>query len=528
MSDDKILRQTNAATLVMGDTGTGKTTLLATLALWVYKKFGKRTRLYAYDLGGFGDMMLALVKHKIVEVWRVTTRDPDGNLGLPLETCQLAALGYWPDQLIDMEKGDSLPGCTLVAPFSTAYEMYCTCGKLARPAVDNQQVLQQTVKCPGCGKQLNRASSKEVRKVRVMAPGFERIGAQLHDSLTGMSEWCLTDMGQRHARNLLGGEGSNILPQMSGDLKFGVANRAAVGFVQERVRGWFTNANSVPGMVVPAHFTARVDRATDDRTKLLINGPKIAGSAKTAEVPAWVGNCLGAVIYPGDKGDERRLYLTAFEMPGDNIPYLCKIRSVPHVMPDFLRDEPEEPLFTKFNLGHFWELMEGGFSKAEEWVLKQLEGVTIPEPAAQVKIEEVIRDAAAAVGNGGAGGGAADAGGQGAAGASGASGEGAQPAAAALAAGSAPTAGGGVAVAPVGAAATTAPAPAAAAGPPPIRANRLAPPPVGRRRGASAPVPQKTTAPAGAEAASGAQEAPGAVEPLPPTSAPVGVPDLTK
>src|SRR3970040_884373 len=86
----------NSALGLVGDTGTGKTTLLVTLAEYVYQKYGKVTRYYSIDPGGFGDLMYSLIVKGIVEVWRMRTRDVDGQLAMPTGTCALASRGYWP------------------------------------------------------------------------------------------------------------------------------------------------------------------------------------------------------------------------------------------------------------------------------------------------------------------------------------------------------------------------------------------------------------------------------------------------
>ncbi len=310
---DRLLHGAAAATLIYGDTGSGKTTLLATYARWIWKRFRVPTRLYAFDPGGYSDDVLALIKLGIIEVWRVYTRDPQAERGLPSETLQRACQGWWPAE-IDPATG----ACPLAA-------------KLVPPA-----------------------------------PG-ERFAA-CFDGLSGMCDWSMVDMGQRQAKGTLGGEGSNMKTVDSGELHMGMGNRASVGFTQAKVRDWVLSSISIPGLVAPPVFTALEKKVNDSETKLPLYGPQIAGQAKTADVPAWFGATLGACLAKDPKtgGPQWRLYLRDYNWPKeDPTPHKAKIRSsaaLPAVelarLPDYLADEAGEEPLTRFNLGHLFEVLE--------------------------------------------------------------------------------------------------------------------------------------------------------------------------
>lgn len=308
----RLLHGAAAATLIYGDTGAGKTTLLATFAKWVWKKFHAPTRLVAADPGGYSDDVLALVRLGIIEVWRIYTRDPEGQKGLPSETLVRACQGWWPIE-IDPATGQ----CPLGVPIS--------------------------------------------------APSPDQRFAIAFDGLSGMQEWSMTDMGHRAAQGTLGGEGSNMKTVQSGDLKLGVGNRASVGFTQGKARDWVLSSLSIPNLVCPPVFTALELKVLDSDTKLPLYGPKIAGQAKTTDVPAWFGATLGVCIARDEKGRPQwRLYLRDYYYPdGDRTPHKAKIRASAALpteelakLPDYLADAADDPPLTRFNLGYLFDTLE--------------------------------------------------------------------------------------------------------------------------------------------------------------------------
>jgi hypothetical protein len=309
---ERLIHGAAAATLVYGDTGSGKTTLIGTFAKWVWRKFHVVTRLYTYDPGGYSDDILALVKLGIIEVWRVYTRDPQGLRGLPSETIQRAAQGWWPAE-IDPATGESPLG------------------------------------------------------IRLEEPPADLRFAMAQDGLTSMCDWSMDDMGQRAAFGTLGGEGSNLKTIESGDLKMGVGNRASVGFVQNKVRNWVLNSLAVRNLVTAPLFTALELKVLDSDRGLPLYGPKIAGQAKTTDVPAWFGATLGSCLEKDEKGNpEWRLHLRDYTYPPtDPTPHKCKIRASAQLptaellrLPSFLSDPIGTEPLTKFNLGYFFDVLE--------------------------------------------------------------------------------------------------------------------------------------------------------------------------
>lgn len=361
----------NSATLVVGDTGTGKTSLLATLAEWVYMKYRKVTRLVAADPGGWGDMMSALIEAGVVEVWRVCSRDPDGRNGLPVGTVALASQGYWPT-VINQATGDSPVAVDLKAPAAVWWEMICPkCEQAAKRVQTKGQLTAGP--CKHCKTMVTPVNCKRVDQIIVRDPSFGKVGAVMFDGLTSLAEWCMTDINARAATGNLGGEKGNMNTVHSSGLSFGTSGRGGVGFVQNRGMDWINNSLNIQGLVVPPYFTARELRATDDDA-MPIYGPKLIGKAKTSDIPSWVGNCLGTTIAIGAEGRrEFRLYLQEYREPGSTIPHLCKVRSIPGVCPEYLADDEGEEAFTKFNLGHFQELVLAGRAKATARTNSRLE-----------------------------------------------------------------------------------------------------------------------------------------------------------
>jgi hypothetical protein len=306
--------------IIYGDTGSGKSTLLSTYAEWIWKTYGVRTRYYFFDPAGWAAEMQALIDVGIVEVWRVPTRDVIGQGGLVSETLVRACQGYWPAE-IDPKTGES------------------------------------------------------PHAVRLLPPAEDWRGGVLYDSLVGMCVWNMQEMGVRAAEGTLGGEGSNMKVVNSGEMKFGSGNRAAVGFVQNKVREWVMCANGIRGLVAPPFFTSLEAKGVDSDTKLMMYGPQIAGQARTAEVPSWFGPCLGTLAVEVGGKLQWRLYLRDYKWPAtDPAPHRATTRaaaSVAVTLPEYLADEPGDGSLTKFNLGVFMDILRQAEEKGAEDLRKK-------------------------------------------------------------------------------------------------------------------------------------------------------------
>lgn len=359
----------NAATLIVGDTGTGKTSLLKTAAEYCWEEFHKVFRLYSKDLGGFPTAVESLMKIGIIEVWRM------GNHVEPFETCERASQGWWPTQ-IDTRTGIAAPNSPLLGPIMIRYSLMCPAGHVVRRG-STQAALVPTL-CKPCSQPqkpfLVSLQNGSVERTVEAPSEFEHIGGVGFDGLTSWQMWIMEDMAERRARGDLSGEETAIGGKIvSGDLIFGANNRSHYGFAQNRVPSWIANSIAIPNLMMAPVWTALELRATDDLRGVLIFGPKIAGKARTDEVPAMVGNCLRTCIRIGEKDQtEWRLYLREHMFPEEgNIPHLAKTRTDPDALPEYLVDPPEASTdpklrFSRFSLKHFFRLVDQATVRADE------------------------------------------------------------------------------------------------------------------------------------------------------------------
>lgn len=354
-------KRTSSATLLVGDTGTGKSALIATYAEWVWKKFNKVTLLYSADGGGWPTKVEAMINRGIIWPFRLMSR------GEAFETCSKASEGWWPEEW-DPETGEVPSGVAMVRPVSSTYTLFCPNGHKVKETNSPKNLLTG-IKCPEttCSVVVS-AKNGQVRETAIATPGFEDVGARAYDGLTSMQVWILRNMAHRMAAGEIIGEKDSLGGKIqSGDRHYGGNNRAHYGFAQGQAYEWILNSTAVPGLVAPPVWTALEERGTDTQTKLPIYGPKIAGSAKTSEVPSWVGNCLGTTIVNTEDGKKFRIYLEEYrDEQSLDVPHLCKTRAAPKTMPEFLQDD-DEP-FQYFNLGYFFDLMEKSLQKTLEAV----------------------------------------------------------------------------------------------------------------------------------------------------------------
>jgi energy-coupling factor transporter ATP-binding protein EcfA2 len=354
----------NSATLLMGATGSGKSSLLATLMEYVYETYGLLSVLYSTDGGGFPDRIQALIRMGICWPWRMRTRDlPDASLSF--ETIARATQGWLPTK-INLQTGETPPGVKLVPPITEQYSMSCPNGHLVK-MVPFQSMLTPAM-CPTCKTHTTKENMR-VTKASHRTKGFEKIGAVMYDGLTSMTSWALQDMGQRAGRLELKGEEGAIGGKVSsGDMKWGGVTRSHIGFAQARDEEWVLNSLSIPYLVVPPTFTVLTLETTDEGG-LSVRGPKLAGRAKTDEAGAWVGNCLESAVVKTEKEERQyRLYLSEF-IDEAGVRHLVKNRAAPGCLPPYLEDPPlalgneAETAFTSFNLGLFFQLLDAGLQQ---------------------------------------------------------------------------------------------------------------------------------------------------------------------
>jgi hypothetical protein len=378
----------NSATLVMGPTGGGKTSLFATLMKYVWKRYQKVSLLYSTDGGGFPTEVQALVAAGICRVWRMRTR------GETLETCIRASQGWFPSR-IQAATGETAPSVKLVPPLTSSFVLSCPQGHEIR-RMSGGLALGAANVCPTC--KINYSKDQiQVAASTIRTPGFETVGAVFYDGGSSMCTWMMNDLAARDGRLELKGEGSALGGRVtSGELMLGSNNRAHYGFVQARIEEMVLNSLGIPGLVVPPVWSALLLEAVDEGG-LSVKGPKLIGKAKTDEAPAWFANTLEAIVAKNADGkDVHRLYLQEY-IDGEGYRHLCKNRAAPGTMPPFLED-PYDPsgasAFSQFNLGLFFELQDQALANTMDRIDQEFPdapglpsgpseyGLATPEPTA--------------------------------------------------------------------------------------------------------------------------------------------------
>mgnify|MGYP001617670880 CR=1 FL=1 len=379
--------QANAVTGVWGDSGTGKTALVCTAIEYAWETFHKITRYYAGDLGGYGNKLLSLARLGIVEIWNLS------NHVDKFETVELATLGYWPETILDRENGYADPYVKLVAPQRRQYTVFCPNGHAAMTVDSKSQLVMFQQQCPTCKELTTLGNCQRITEVVTRSKGFKHVGLYVYESGTSLQELIMGDMADRAGRDELGGEKGAINKIVSGSLTFGANNRAHYGFAQTRGRQWIANARTIPGQVVPAIFTFLADRGSDQQNAP-VYGPKIAGGAKTGDVPSWVGNCLHTekVKDAAGTGEVWRAWIQGHRNPAEgNILYLAKHRAEPGTFAEpYLQDGPADPPFTKFSLGYFFRAIDASFKSSVERDTKKFPDAPGLQPFTDDEDDEVM------------------------------------------------------------------------------------------------------------------------------------------
>lgn len=359
-----LLPGVGTALLLMGRSATGKTTLIATLARYVYKRFGKVTHFYANDPGAAGDYLDSTINMGIIRVFRMGSRDPDSSLDMAEETIMRAAQGYWPEEFVDVRKGEVPVGVKLRPPVYAVHSVYCAQGHLVGETVELRGYFKDAPVCPTCGLATSAKTVGHIERSFRQAKGFEDVGMVAYDGLTEVGSTLMIDLSDRHARGPemggLKGEGSGLGGNVvSGDLILGGNNKAHYGFAQSVCERAVKKSITIPFLIAPPVWTSLKCLGSEQSSGNPIYGPDIPGRAKTAEAPRWFGTVLGTDIVEG----QHRLYLRSYEDSADRgVQVICKSRASEE-LPEYLGDGPGAERYSGFNLGRYFELLEESFEK---------------------------------------------------------------------------------------------------------------------------------------------------------------------
>lgn len=215
--------------LIYGATGTGKTFEIGPIALWVYQRTGKKTRLLCTDGGGWGSIQ-AYVDAGLIEPLNLSS-EPDALLRI-----WQASQGYWPK-----------PG----SPSSW------------------QKIPEQR-------------DWKDVGMVAV--EGLTSIADML------MAE--LIQDGRKVSQDVVGGY-SVTDPVTKEKFNFGQPGQSHYGVVHRQLLDIMRNFGGLMSHgIQEVLFTALESRGEDALTKQMVLGPMTVGKALTGVLPHRVGDCI--------------------------------------------------------------------------------------------------------------------------------------------------------------------------------------------------------------------------------------------
>lgn len=346
-------RRIFTATMVIGVTGSGKTSLADGFSMYLWETYRKILLLYSWDGGAIPTNLQKRMKQGLVRFFRARTRSA---AGLGIETLYLSSRGYFPES-INPDTGEVAPAVQMVAPLATKYISYCPQGHQLQ-SVPRANLIQSLL-CPQC-KQIVPVAQQKIDEHVERARGFDQVGGVFFDGLTSMSQVVMEHMDHARGEGQIGGEKSSFGGVVtSGSVKLGGSNRADIGFAQSRAQQFVNASLSIPYLVEGPVFTALTMEATDEGG-LPIVGAKLPGRAATDEVTSWVGNAMEMGKTMGEDGVERfTLFLRPFtDKQGRR--HLLKTSASPTGVPDKLTDpaSSEGKPFTIANLGNVYRLLD--------------------------------------------------------------------------------------------------------------------------------------------------------------------------
>lgn len=292
----------NRSVLYWGESGSAKTSQIAYLSRRTWKEHHKRTRAISAD-GGSLDPLRAEIAMGLVEPFVLPPID-----GKTIAILRKLSLGYWPN----MVKLDEERKLVLVPPTADTYREF---------------------------------------------------GLLAWDGITAIADRIFRDFQQSGMR--LGGDGATAVLEQEVDLELPVgvpkagpalpsgkekiyaATQSMYLFTQKEVRMLIDNSNTLP--FNRTYWTALESKGEEVVGRDMIYGPMLVGSAATAKVPAWFGDCFHAEstfspkLGPDKKQilDEKtkapvlekaiRVYYNDHQDPKTGFRYKAKPRTPPHL-----------------------------------------------------------------------------------------------------------------------------------------------------------------------------------------------------
>lgn len=346
------------ALLIIGVSGSGKTSLLGTFADYLWETYQKVLLLYSWDGGAIPTQIQKRMHQGLIRFWRARTRSAPG---LALETMYFGTKGYWP-RTINPKTGETAPAVDLVAPITQKYSLYGPKGQLLK-TVPTASLIKPTL-LPGTTTMIP-VEQMTIKEEHARTKGFEAVGGVAYDGLTSMCAMVMEFQDHQRGLGLIGGERSSFGGVVqSGSIKFGGNNRADVGFAQTRAEQFVGNTLSIPYLVESPVFTGLSTEGTD-KGGLSVIGVDLPGQAALTQAPQWFGNIVEADTIKDDNGDEHFcLNLQKFtDAAGRN--HLLKTSGSPG-FPMRLVDPPRKDNrpFESFNLGVYFKMLDEDLRKA--------------------------------------------------------------------------------------------------------------------------------------------------------------------
>ncbi len=249
--------------VVYGPTGSRKTTQIGEFAKYIYETTGKQTRLISVDGGGYGTIQ-NYINAGIIVPWRLVEEE---NVKAAIIK---ASRGAWPKELRNGLRSSSL----IVEPNQAGRK--AALKDVGAYAVEGWTSISKTV------------IRDAVRKGQKIS---EDVVGQFGETLDGE----VIDQEEVRKRKASGAD-------MEGVELFGAPARAHYGFVQNFIQDVIRNFSALP--VDRVLYTALEGKGEDKFTKDVSYGPDTAGSALTASIPAFVGDCLHFEDYKKEAGTD--------------------------------------------------------------------------------------------------------------------------------------------------------------------------------------------------------------------------------
>jgi hypothetical protein len=268
------------ADLIYGASKTRKTSNIGLVALYIYERYHKRTRLVTLDGGGY-DPIISLVNEGIVVPWFPIARPK-----FTISTIDLACQGWWPKDPDD-------PASPLVPPSPAVWEEF---GFWA---------------------------------IEGLTSGGDAFLRQLKADKAHLSQ----DPSYTYAEQAVDVEVNGKMEKRS--ISYSGGNMSYYGSVQDQLYDFVIKSHQLPCEKVL--WTALEGKGEEEGSRAPTYGPSIAGKKSIGKAPQWFGNCVhieqlvervpNATTKQIDVVERPVMYLRTHADPLTNIPFPCGTRA---------------------------------------------------------------------------------------------------------------------------------------------------------------------------------------------------------